>query len=202
MKDQISEKTIPQYSVSLWEIILILVGAIALMGVGLIGLGMKMLNNMLNPMRAEEVAKNLVDYNIQGGSQGVVGVNVGAEKFAIVKSNTNPPDILLFVSKVPSDRLKDEIPITLADAVALEDTVSGKFTPNNTSTENQVVCGQKVPVTIQSGEQTFENHSPLPAILYSAKTTENDFERTVNILATGKDAKDKAIKVMLSLECK
>jgi hypothetical protein len=203
MQDQLSENnSIPHCPVSFWEIILILIGAIALMGVGLIGLGMKMLNNMLNPIRAEAVAKNLVDYDIPGGSHGVVGVNIGAEKFAIIKSNTNPPDILLFVSKVPTDTLQDETPITLGDVVALEDSVSGKFIPNNTSEENQQVCAQNVPVTIQQGQQTFENHSPLAAILYSAKTTENGFERTINILATGKNAKDKAIKVLLSLECK
>ncbi len=104
MNDQSSTSEIPQYSVSVWEVILIAIGALILIGLGLFGLGVKVLNNAFNPLRAEKIAHSLIEYKIPGGSQGVFGINIGVAKLAWVRSTTNPPDVVLFVGKTPVNR--------------------------------------------------------------------------------------------------
>jgi hypothetical protein len=201
MEPEKVDNKIPHYPVRLWEMLLIVMGAFALIGTALIGLGSKMLNNILNPVRAEAIAESLFDYEIPGDSIGVVGVNIGAKKFAIVKSSTNPPNIILFVSKVPLEQRKDENSLNLD--IILQDIFQGNFTPTASRTENQELCGRSVSVSIQEGEQIIESQTtPIPVVRYIANITDNGVEKNVNILANGENAEAKALKVFNSLGCR
>lgn len=201
-QDVNTNNSIPQYSVSIWEAILILIGAIALIGTGLAWIGMRMLNNTFNSVRAEEVARSLIDYKIPGGSSGIVGLSIGAETFAIVKSNTEPSDIFLYVSKAPSDRMSEETPINLGDAIALENSITGEFVFSDTYTEPKKLCNQPTQVTIQKGQQidTTQNTTQ-PAIQYSARIIDGKIERIISIMTIGENAQVKAEQVFNSIEC-
>ncbi|BAZ07280.1 hypothetical protein [Calothrix sp. NIES-3974] len=193
---------IPQYPVSIWEAILIFIGAIALMGTGLAWIGMRMFNNTFNPVRAEKVARSLVDYQIPGGSTGVLGLSIGAETFAIVKRDTEPSDVFLYVSKAPSDRMSEETPINLGDAIALENSITGEFIFSDTYTEAKTLCNQATQVTIQKGEQIdTTRNSTQPAIQYSARITDGHVQRVISIMAIGDNTQAKAEQVFNSIKC-
>lgn len=191
------------YTVKIWEVILIILGAIALLGAGLSGLGAKLLVNMFEPERAETIAKSLIDYQIPGGSQGVAGMNVGAEKFAIVKSNSNPPDLILSVSKTPIGQATDDLDFSLEEEISLQENINGKFVISRSSQINKIFCDRKLPVIAQYGQQNLSDSShSLPAIQYSLKTTKDNIEYAISLLAIGTNAQDKVNRVFSSFKCK
>ncbi len=206
MTQDSANSTPPHYSVSIWELMLILFGAIALIGAGLIGLGIKVLNNAFDPMRAEAIAHSLVDYDIPGGSQGIFGINIGSAKLAWVRSNTTPPDVILFVGKTPINKeagQSERRDVKRDFETPPSDTVTIQFTVTDSKVETKSFCGKPVDVTVETGEQSFGDPGlSLPATRYFASTTEADVERLVILTANGKDAPEKAAAVFRSLQCK
>jgi hypothetical protein len=192
---------IPNYSVRIWEVLLVFSGALTLVGTASFMLGRQMLTNMFNPARAELIAQSMFEYEIPGGSVGVAGVNLRAKKIAIVNSRTNPPDITLFVSKVPIEKLNDENPLNLD--VLLREAFQSEFTPVNSRIENKQLCGDTVSVYIQEGTQKSDNETTtIPIVKYMATITGSGIERNVHILAKGENANKKASDVFDSLQCR
>ncbi len=203
MENEQLNSEIPQYSVSVWEVILIVMGAIALFGAAFIGLGLKVLANAYNPTKAEAIAKSLIAYQIPGGSQGVFGINIGSAKLAWVRSVTNPPDVILFVGKTPINKETNEYDSNQGLENPPSDNANEEFKATASRTENKVFCGQTVPITIEEGEQTLSNQpSPVPAIRYTARTTEDNVERIVILITNGENAQAKAVSVFNSLRCR
>ncbi len=192
-----------QYSVSIWEIILIFLGAISLFGAGLLGLIVKSYVNKYDPSRAEIIARSLIDYQIPGGSQGVASSNIGAEKFAVVKSMDNPSQLILSVSTTPIDLAAENIELFPTEAGSILDNTDGKFAAEISYQEDRAFCSQKRSVTVEEGQHiSIDNSKSFPAVKYIVKTTEDDIEYAVNVLAIGNEAKEKARKILSSLECK
>ena len=200
MEQEKSNSAIPHYPVRILELLLIIMGAFALVSIALIGLGNKMLNNMFDSDKAEAIAKSLFDYEIPGGSVGKVGINIGEKQMAIVNSLSNPPDITVFVSQVPVDRIKPESSLDLD--IIFQDLFQDSFSPTSYSVENKQLCGQTVSVSIQEGQETLDNQIPIPVIRYIAKVIDNGVEKNVDIVVSGKNAKDNAAKVFDSLHCR
>jgi hypothetical protein len=200
MEQEKSNSAIPHYPVRILELLLIIMGAFTLVSIALIGLGNKMLDNMFDPDKAEAIAKSLFDYKIPGGSVGKVGVNIGEKQMAIVNSLTNPPDITVFVSKLPIDRIKPES--SLDFDIIFKDLFQDSFDPTTYSIENKQLCGKTVPVSIQEGQETFDNQISVPVIRYITKVTDNGVEKNIDIVVNGENAKDKAAEVFNSLQCR
>lgn len=201
MNEEKLSNGIPDCPVRVWEVLLIIVGAFALIGTALVGLGTKTLTNIFTPARAEAIAKSLFDYQIPGKSQGVVGVNFGSKKIAIINSRKNPPDVSLFISKVPTEQIKDENSLNLD--IALQEIYQGTFIETASTVETHELCGKDITVYIQEGKQIFsDQNQEIPAIRYMAKVTDNGVEKNVNIIANSENAKNKAAKVFDSLECR
>jgi hypothetical protein len=205
MLDKPANNEISNYSVSVWEGILIAIGAIALTGVGLAGLGFKVLNNAFDPTRAEAIAHSLIDYRIPGGSRGVFGINIGSAKFAWVHSTTTPPDVILFVGRTPinkdveanrRDLMQDfETPPT--------DDANQVFTETTSRVEDRKLCDSPVQVTISEGQQSFGSSlSSLPAVRYTVSLTQENVEQLVIVTANGSQAAEKAETVFQSLQCR
>lgn len=90
------------YSVSIWEAIAITLGAVALTLVGIGGLSWK---DISDPKRSEAIARSILTYDIPGGSKGVLGINFGGARIALVNSlkhlpKTNYPQLQMIVAKV------------------------------------------------------------------------------------------------------
>jgi hypothetical protein len=200
---------IPEYSVTPWEVILIIVGAIAVIGTGLLGLGIKALNNAFNPERAEAIARNLIDYKIPGESQGIFGLKLGGSEYAWVRGNQNPPDVILFIGKIAIDEESDQkeeesykkqLIQNFASPPATE--FDGSFITSSQRTEEKKFCGKNLKITVEKGEQTFKNTtSPLPAIRYITSRPDGDKEQIVILTTNGQKAQQKAEQVFNSLRC-
>jgi len=107
----------PQYPVTIWEAIAIVIGAVLLVSMGLIGLMYKFFSNAADPQRASQIASSLMDYQLPENAQGVFGANLGGAKVAIVSSSsflkdpatlteadlTNLSGVELFIARVPLD---------------------------------------------------------------------------------------------------
>lgn len=200
MKEESTNVT-PNYPVRVWELLLILLGALGLVGTALFGVATKTLTNVLTPARAEAIAKSLFDYQIPGGAKGVAGLNFGAKNIAIITSKTNPPDVTLFVSKVPVEQTPEDDTVNLDDT--LQEIFQGDFIQTDSKIENKLLCGKTIQVSVQNGKQIFdEKTTPVPAIRYLVKITEDGVERNVSIITNGENAQDKIEKVFDSLRCR
>lgn len=198
--DEIQTKgqAIPEYPVGVGELLLIVLGAIALVGAGFTGLYLRVINNAYDPQRVEAIAKTILAYDIPGGAEGFFGLNVGNARFALLRSKTNPPDVILFAGKNPVTRdTQDSTGVPLSS-----DDMEQQFTVRNSRTETREFCHQPTTITIEEGEQTFANLSlTLPATRYTASLIEANVERTVILIVNGDHRKAKIEAIFRSLRC-
>ncbi|HEY9657042.1 MAG TPA: hypothetical protein V6C65_01160 [Allocoleopsis sp.] len=210
-----------EYPVSIWETIGIAAGAIFLVAVGLMGLGVKALNNAFNPQRAEAIAHSIISYQIPGGAKGAFGANVGGAKIAVVSSQaslgkggtpSSPiptiPATELLVARIPASQETEEL--NSGEAVAGE-FFSGfsfsyqstdAFQVKQTETEYKTFCGQSTPVAIQRGELTLPDQvTQLPAVKYQALIDRETASYMAILVAVGQDASNTAETVFRSLQC-
>jgi hypothetical protein len=216
-----------QYPVKIWEVIAIASGAILLVMTGLAGLGFKMVRNAFTPQRAEAIAKNLMQYTIPGGSQGAFGINLGGATIAVVTSHKSlnssskaspysgnaPPIVELIVAKTPLDRENDAtdengLPQNFNPAISFSGLSfsyqsDNGFQATDSHVENKQFCGATVPVTIQTGQQTFTDKTiSVPAIKYSLRLKKENHQRLVVVTVIGEQAEKNAATVFKSLKCK
>lgn len=219
-----TNQSITQYPVKVWEAIAIASGAILLVMTGLAGLGFKMVRNAFTPQRAEAIAKNLMEYTIPGGSQGAFGLNLGGATIAVVTSHKSlnssskaspysgnaPPIVELIVAKTPLDRETDETgspqnfnPAFSFSGLSFSYQSDNGFQSTDSRLENKQFCGATVPVTIQTGKQTFtDKPTSVPAIKYSLRLKRGNHQRLVVVTAIGDSAQKNAATVFKSLKCK
>ena len=212
-------QSITQYPVTVWEGIAIALGAIGLVIVALVGLGVKAVRNAVEPQRAEAIAKSLMDYQIPGGSYGVVGINIGGLKAAMVRSSSSglghirdskqgdysPPEVELLLTEAPAnDQTEDDDSWEISN-----DNLSSSYEPQSefkaitSRTEIKLFCGKNISVTIQEGTFTLTNSQfSVPAVRYDARAVFKNTQRSVELTTTGKNAKQKAVAVFNSLKCK
>jgi hypothetical protein len=198
---------IPQYKVSIWETVAIVLGAIATFGVGLSGLALKFLNNASTPQRAEAIASNIMSYSLPGGSQGLLGVNIAGAKVALVASEGNEPDIQLLVARVPIGQQQEggrrQIDRIL-DSIALgADEEELKIKTVRTETKN--LCGTQTSVAIREGKLKYPDSGEKATVIYRASVNLEDSRYVVNLLTNAQDLKlagEKAATVFDSLQCK
>jgi hypothetical protein len=230
---EMTELTSPtSYPVTIWEGIGISIGAVLLVAVGLVGLIYKFLINAADPQRATLIAQSLMDYKLPGDAQGVVGINLGGAKIAIVSNtsfpkepanlaNTNPADLQgveLFIAKVPLDVETGEsgmAPATLppkpsetydifsSPDFSLAYRSGEEFQVTHEQTEEKSFCNQMVSVRIQEGKLTlFSQTEPVFAVKYDAIATLGNSKRQVTLTAIGQTAQQEADQVFKSLRCK
>ncbi|MGK7917283.1 MAG: hypothetical protein AB4038_17345 [Prochloraceae cyanobacterium] len=159
-------------------------------------------NVSTEPQEVEQHARSIFDYQIPGGSKGVVKINLMGIEFAQVVDVKRPPEVLLMVGQTPQKLQPDQLENT---AKSLETNLNRRF--NFTTTSRQVLdkqlCGQNVSVLVQQGEFTSsDGANVLPAIAYTATVNYSNTGRMVWLMAQGSDAKDIAADVFDSLECK
>ncbi|EKQ71304.1 hypothetical protein OsccyDRAFT_0169 [Leptolyngbyaceae cyanobacterium JSC-12] len=220
----------PQYPVTIWEAIAIVLGAVLLVSMGLIGLMYKFFSNAANPQRASQIASSLMSYRVPEDAQGVFGANLGGAKVAIVSSSSFLKDpaslteadmaklsgVELFIARVPLD-----VETTTPNPTPLEpaspqptDLFSSpdfsfsyrsgeEFQVSSTRTEDLRFCNKTVPVRIQTGELTlYSELPPVNAVKYDAMVIFDNSKRQVTVTAIGADAEKQATNVFNSLRCK
>ncbi len=209
------------YRVGILEIIAIVFGAFALVGIALAGLWTKAATNMLDPQRAEATARSFVEYTIPGKSRGVLGMTIGSAKLAIVQSIQEPPNVVLLVEKSPTDQQPyqrlwrdgqstdgadgetDGKQTSLSFRVASLLGVRVDFPATNSYQRMGNFCGDRVMLTIEDGQPSYGDGLPsVPATRYVAKRTGGNTEWTLIIMTYGNDAQEQAEAVFNSIRCK
>lgn len=193
---------ITKYRVSWWEFLGISIGAILLIGAGVVGLGMKALQNATDPRRSEAVARSIFEFQIPGGAKGVFNSQIGGIKAALIVSDTSTPDVELFVAQIAAEEEidRDRLPQDLGDT--MPDKGDERFKAIATRIEDKTLCGITVPVTVQVGELTWQTQaSPLPAVRYSATASFKRSDRLVQLTTSGERAKQNAATIFDSLKC-
>lgn len=215
------------YTVSVWEIIAVALGAMLLVAAGLTGLGIKFIRNAFDPRRAEAIALRQMSYELPGGTRGVFGANIGSAKIAWVSSedtlpmgfkspNTSGlpvPKVELFLAELPADRNPEGVPFDTPDqengnaqlsfsGISFSFESESTFEASSDRQENRLLCGVITPVTIEKGTLTWTaTDVTMPAIRYEANATHENRRHLVTITAVGSDAADTAAQVFASLEC-
>jgi hypothetical protein len=222
----------PEYPVTVWEGIGIVVGAIALVVIGVAGLVYKFFDNAANPKRASMIAQSLMDYTIPGEAEGVFGANLGGAKVAVVSSASFPKDpstltaadmaklsgVELFIARVPLDVETSQDPALPPDSDEVSKEAYDIFSSPDFSvsyrsgedfrsitdrTEDRSFCGTVVPIRIQEGELRFTSElPPVRAVKYDALAQLGTGKRQVTITAIGPQATQQAEAVFQSLRCK
>ncbi len=189
-----SSQTSTKYSVSAWEVVAIISGALLLVSLGFSGVVIKFVKNASEPTRVKAIAERVVDYQIPGESKGWFGINIGSGKIALVGS----ADVQLLAGKLTVDEKTKENDIAeiFSEILLLNNLSFSRI-------ENKNLCGINVPVTIEKGELSLSNQSsPVPAIRYRAKAVFKDSEQLVILRAIGKNAEENVERVFNSLKCK
>jgi hypothetical protein len=194
---------IPPYKVTVWESAAVFLGAIALISLGLIGLGTKFLAKATKPQQADAIANTIIRYTIPN-AQGILGLNLPGARVALIANDAEQPDIQLLVARIRSDQAGGKRKIeTFLDSIALGDKEGFKVTKERIEQKN--FCGEIVPVTIREGRSrlssTSRSQGSKLSVAYRATVTLSRNRYVVNLLTSGQDAKQKAAAVFDSLQC-
>jgi hypothetical protein len=182
-------------------------GGLLVLGIGLFaGLafwGWKSLNPVTDPQQVEAQAKSLFDYNIPGGSKGLVSMNImGVQMSQIVDTAPNP-NVFLMVGVLPAQFASQKEAFQQSFQESMQQQLQQNTQFSQTKTEQKTLCNQEVPVLIQEGQGSSDNQSaPVPSITYNAFVNYQGSERFIWLMTSGDQAKETAEAVFNSLKCK
>lgn len=144
-------QTMPHYPVKLYEIFGVGLGAMLIVAFALFELANQFFTKIKNPEQAESIIKQVVEYEMPGGSQGLKSLKTNTEAFALVGNRQNPPSLLLLVSKTPVEKHDGEASMNLVDELNIPTALVGTWQNVRTTVENKRFCDQIMPVTIRQG---------------------------------------------------
>jgi hypothetical protein len=170
------------------------VGAIA----ALVFIMQRSLNMTFNSAQAEEMARKIVDYEIPGGSQGLMSMDGGMMQFAEVIS-TQDPSTMLVVGRMDEKVMQGD-PAVLEKSMQDQMQQSGNtFMVEKQRTESRQFCGKSIELTILEGKQLVASTSH--AVQYKAFAIHNGAGIFVSLITSGADAQAKADAIFDSLKC-
>jgi len=173
------------------------VGAIA----ALVFVVQRTLNMSFDSGQAETAARSIVDYEIPGGSQGFMSMDMGMMQFAGVMSTTDAGTILV-VGRMSEQAMQGGDPAALEKAAQEGMQQNGtSFTVENQRTEARQLCGQPIQLTILEGRQSTPGQAAEAAITYQAFTIHEGEGIFVSLTTTGAEALTKADAIFNSLKC-
>jgi hypothetical protein len=158
-------------------------------------------NFSMSPQKAEETARSIMNYEIPGGSVGIMSMDFQGVQFAGVLSAENPEAVILVVGKVsPSAQGAGEEDFQQAFEEGL-DSQRPEINVQSTRTEERSLCNETVTLAISEGEQETFGQPNQPATVYQTTVNYNDFLYFVSLTTTGTDAESVAEQVFESLDC-
>jgi|GEM_PF-2123510 len=161
------------------------------------------LNFSLSPQTAEDLAQNMMDYEMPGDARGLVSSAdfLGAE-IAVVQSLEPDDTTTLMLGKVPP-AAQDQWGTRPEDFLQIfeEEEVLAVIAINveSTVTESRSLCGETATVRVSEGTEAVTDK---PASVYEAIVTKEGFMYMVSLTATGPNHKTAADQVFSSLDCK
>jgi hypothetical protein len=206
---------IPKYSTSIWEILGVGAGALALVVVAVIGVANQLMLKMQDAEQAESLSRRAFDYTLPGGARGLMSLSIGAETFALVGSRQpSVSDAMVLITQTPIENNTDD-PRNFAEELSLKQTLIGDWQSVQTTHQTVEFCGQKTDIEIQQG--SFQLVMPavvappvinlvpsrtVPAITYNWEYTHKQVRHQIQLLATGQAAEGKIKPIFKSFKCR
>ncbi|HLO89498.1 MAG TPA: hypothetical protein VK203_31435 [Nostocaceae cyanobacterium] len=190
---------------NVWKWVGIGCGGALVIGIGLLAALVytvqKTLNLSLDPQKAEEIAKSIVDYEIPGGSRGLVALDIQGMKIAGVASASDAQAVMLMVLQAPNqgNLSSEELQESIEQSRKNQNT--GQFESKSKRQEKKQLCGQNTSITISEGELT-NTLTRIPAITYEANINHEGKVLYIYLQTSGEKAQDDANQVFNSLKCK
>lgn len=150
---------------------------------------------------ADEVARDIIDYEIPGGSQGFMSMDMGMFRVAGVMSQNTPEGTVLVVGELSEAAMQGNTSEMEEAMRRSMEQQQGTITVQGQRVEPHDICGQTVQMTILEGQQTVggQTETALSHQLFLVHEGQGIF---VALTTTGEDAQGKAEQVLQSLECK
>jgi hypothetical protein len=194
---------IPAYPVKIWEFLAIGLGGLGLVGVALFGLANQLFSRMQDAQQAESIVGKVINYQIPGGSKGLMSLNIGAESFALVGNRQQPSDVMILVTQTTIDPETTEEPRNFAQELDLQATLMGLWRSGKLSKQPMKFCDQAIEVEVRQGNfQLIEQKQAVPAVEYSFPYTQKLALNHIHLFATGEDAAAKVEQVFQTLTCR
>lgn len=191
---------------SIWKWVGIGCGAVSLLliglAVGLFFLVKETMNMSMDPQKAEQTAKSIMDYNIPGGSRGFMAMNISGLELAGVMSAQEGDAVVLILGKMPSTMQSDPKQLQEAFQQNAENQMGSDFQVKQQRTESKKLCGQTVAVNVLEGEKNASSGAPAPAFSYQALVPHQGNTLLVTLTTTGSNAQSTADTIFNSLNCK
>jgi hypothetical protein len=190
---------------NVWKWVALGCGGTVLLGIGLI-IALtyaitRSLNLSLDPKKAEEVTRTIVDYEIPGGSRGLMSLDIQGMKMAGVTSSQNSQDVMLMVLQAPNQGNLSSEELQRSIEQNRKNQTTGTFEAKSQRQESKQLCGQKATVNISEGELVSPGNN-LQAITYEANVNHDGKLIYIYLQTSGEKAPDNAAKVFSSLQCK
>jgi hypothetical protein len=194
----------PQKSVNVFKWIGIGCGSLFLLIlIGTIGLAFfvqRFMQMSLNPQETEQKAQSIMDYDIPGGSQGLMSMEFNGMTIAGVGSANNSGEVMLMLGKVPSNTNESQEAFQKSLQESFESQTGQNISVMSSRVETKQLCGQAVSVTVIEGEQSTLNTTNR-TLTYQTAVQHNQNLILVNLMTTGDNAKAIADQVFNSLNC-
>lgn len=200
-----SDSPPPRKSPNVWKWVGIGCAGMLVVGIGAIAaivyFVQRTVNMSFDADSAEAIANEIIDYEIPGGSEGFMSMDMGMFKMAGILSATNPEGTILLVGQISEATMQgDPAAMERAMQESMEDQ-AGSIQVQEQRIEPRELCGQTVQATILTGEQVVGGQT-VPALTYQAFTTHNGEGLFISLTTSGSDATAQADMIWDSLACK
>jgi hypothetical protein len=150
---------------------------------------------------ADEVARDIIDYEIPEGSEGFMSMDMGIFRVAGVMSQNAPESTVLVVGELSAAAMqgnKAEVEEAMRRSIEQQQQT---ITVQGQSVEPRDICGQTVQMTIVEGQQTVEGQTA-EALSYQLFLVHEGQGIFVALTTTGSDTQGRAEQVLQSIGCK
>jgi len=177
-------------------VIVIVLGSLAFLGY----LGVKEIGKRVatDPVKAEELARQMMEFEMPGGAKGVMAFDVGF-RMAVVGSRREPAPAMLLLFSFPAAWTGDvEETVDQQFGEILSD--DKQYEIQAERTEDRVLCGRPVQVAIRDGWMSHGNvRRPFTALETKLRT--KDELRLVIVIGLGDDRQNNAEALWKTLDC-
>lgn len=158
-------------------------------------------NFVVDPSRAEETARGIMEYRFQAGSQGLFAMNIMGMEMAAVQSKRTPPEASLILASFP--------PFMASQADenfnrSVRENFSNRRDVEIQSTRRMKrrLCGQKVTVVVQKGTMDGGTRHRRPLTSYQTTVEHKSNRLFVLVMGYGKNGEPNAERLFRTLRCK
>lgn len=161
----------------------------------------RQLNFSMDPEAVEEKARTVFDYEIPGGSQGLLTMNMFGMEIIQVTDANQPPNVMLMVGTLPPAFQTEQTQEQFLEGFQESVSDQQQFETQEQRVEERQLCGEAVSVLIQEGSAAT-GQSAEPATTYSTVVTYEGTSRFAWLQASGENATALVEQVFTSLECR